>query len=285
MPSPWRMYERFRALLVDRLLTRARTIDTHHLQERVCRCTTRRSFPDGAQESTSTRPVRNPYKGLRPFAEQDAGDFCGRDALVADLVSALTEGARIGRARWPLGKWQVQRGHGLGDPRVCGTVLLWVRRAGPRRRMVPAHHPSTPWTQPVGTSPGDADLLLVIDQFEELFTLTDETSRAASCTFSRHRPSPSRASGRLTLRADFYDRPLLDPEFGPVFTAGRRDAHAMSAGNGSARSSGRPTGRTSGSSPPDGRARGGSAAQPGSLPLLQYALTELFERSGGGADG
>ena len=35
-------------------------------------------------------PARNPYKGLRPFGELDAEDFFGRDALVRDLVSALS---------------------------------------------------------------------------------------------------------------------------------------------------------------------------------------------------
>ena len=39
--------------------------------------------------------VRNPYKGLRAFREEDSGDFFGRDALVAQVATALHDGARL----------------------------------------------------------------------------------------------------------------------------------------------------------------------------------------------
>ena len=38
---------------------------------------------------------RNPYKGLRPFAEEDAADFFGRDDLVDRLLGALREGSHL----------------------------------------------------------------------------------------------------------------------------------------------------------------------------------------------
>ena len=39
--------------------------------------------------------LRNSYKGLRPFGAADAGDFFGRDDLVADVLGRLEAGARF----------------------------------------------------------------------------------------------------------------------------------------------------------------------------------------------
>jgi hypothetical protein len=44
-------------------------------------------------------PIRNPYKGLRPFAEEDADDFFGRDRLVEALLEALAMRRRVRTAR------------------------------------------------------------------------------------------------------------------------------------------------------------------------------------------
>jgi DNA-binding SARP family transcriptional activator len=52
--------------------------------------------PEPVPGSTpSTAPVRNPYKGLRPFGEEDADDFFGRESLVAELVAAVGAGTRL----------------------------------------------------------------------------------------------------------------------------------------------------------------------------------------------
>ena len=40
-------------------------------------------------------PVRNPFKGLRPFREEDAADFFGREALVDQMIDRLRGGARL----------------------------------------------------------------------------------------------------------------------------------------------------------------------------------------------
>ena len=49
------------------------------------------------QVSTIRQPARNPYKGLRPFGEDDAGDFFGRDALVGTMLDSCTADAGC----WP----------------------------------------------------------------------------------------------------------------------------------------------------------------------------------------
>ena len=41
------------------------------------------------------QPARNPYKGLRPYREDDAGDFFGRDALVGTMLEQLHSGRRL----------------------------------------------------------------------------------------------------------------------------------------------------------------------------------------------
>ncbi len=73
------------------------------------------------------------------------------------------------------------------------------------RRILPADH---------------TELVLLIDQFEEIFTLVhDEAERALflrSLLVAVTRPR-SRLRVILTLRADFYDRPLLYSGFGELF--------------------------------------------------------------------
>ena len=71
--------------------------------------------------------------------------------------------------------------------------------------------------------PARSELLLVVDQFEELFTLTadEETRRRflAGLTALADDPhSPARVL--VTLRADFFDHPLRYPEFGELLRAG-----------------------------------------------------------------
>ena len=58
--------------------------------------------------------------------------------------------------------------------------------------------------------PGDGQLLLVVDQFEELFTLASEQDQRAFLDGVMHAVSApdSRLRVVATLRADFYDRPL-----------------------------------------------------------------------------
>ena len=128
--------------------------------------------------------------------------------------------------------------------------------------------------------PANTRLLLVIDQFEELFTLThDEMARsrllAALVSLAYDERSDTRVV--LTLRADFFDRPLQYPEFGELLKRGivaltiPTDDELIDAIE-------RPA-EVVGASwepglPQQILADVGQA--PGTLPLLQYALTELF---------
>jgi hypothetical protein len=129
------------------------------------------------------------------------------------------------------------------------------------------------------------ELVLVIDQFEELFTLvTDEAERALflSSLVTAVLDERSRVRVIITLRADFTDRPLRYVDFGELLQ--RRSEFVLPltpdelerAITGPARRIGL-------------RLESGLAAtmirevndQPGALPLLQYALTELYEKREG----
>ena len=70
--------------------------------------------------------------------------------------------------------------------------------------------------------PGEADVTIVIDQLEELFTLTDdETERTdfLECVRVAWVDPDSRVRVIATLRADFYDRPLVYPRFGRLLAS------------------------------------------------------------------
>ncbi len=155
------------------------------------------------ETAPSTRPadIRNPYKGLRPFTEADAHDFFGRSELTARLLGRLAETGRDARFLGVVGpsgagKSSVVRAGmvpairqgALGDPQECFVA-----------EMFPGTHPIDELEQAlvrVGTHPASrlhdvldrssrglldaldlvlpapAILVLVVDQFEEVFTLT-----------------------------------------------------------------------------------------------------------------
>ena len=62
---------------------------------------------------------------------------------------------------------------------------------------------------------GHNKLLIVVDQFEELFTMVDdaEARRFLDAVSSITSAGPQ-VHLMVTLRADFYDRPLADPVSG-----------------------------------------------------------------------
>ena len=130
-----------------------------------------------------------------------------------------------------------------------------------------------------------SEVVLVIDQFEELFTLTtNERERELfleSCAW-RPRTRGSRLRVVVTLRADFYDRPLVYPRFGELLAARTEAVPPMTPDE--LEQAIRAPAEQEGVRPEPGLVAemiADVAHQPGALPLLQYALTELFERRDG----
>ena len=131
--------------------------------------------------------------------------------------------------------------------------------------------------------PEGGQLLLVVDQFEELFTLSPEAEQRAFLEAITHALTvpDSRLRVVATLRADYYDRPLAVQPFG-VARPGRdgddpRDAAGRGrGGRGRAGAACRPHASSAPWPPSWSRSL---ATEPAALPALQFVLFELAERS------
>ena len=129
------------------------------------------------------------------------------------------------------------------------------------------------------------EVLLVIDQFEELFSsaVSEADRRRFLDALTTVATSEGRVRAVLTLRADYFDHPLSSPDFAAVFRD-RIVAIGPPTVDGLARAVAQPAIRAGVSLEPglttriidDGRGQPAAA-----LPLLQFALTELFERRDG----
>ena len=255
--------------------------------------------------------VPNPYKGLRAFEEGDAPDFFGREELVKQLVD------RLGETRF----LAVVGPSGSGKSSVVRAGLLPALRGGAISGsqewriadMFPGAHPldgleaallkACPDPPPslmeqlehdehglhravLRLLPSDrSEIVLVIDQFEEVFTLVeDEAVRAHFLGSLEAAATDPRGRIRIvaTLRADFYDRPLRYRGFADLFKSRVEAVVPLSAQELERAISG-PAKRVDVSLEPGLVAAmlADVAEEPGALPLMEYALTELFERREG----
>ncbi|HEY3427954.1 MAG TPA: BMP family ABC transporter substrate-binding protein, partial [Acidimicrobiia bacterium] len=128
------------------------------------------------------------------------------------------------------------------------------------------------------------ELLLFVDQFEELFTHSTERERRSFLDSLVTAVTDTRSPLRvvLTLRADFYDRPLLSHRFAPVFASSVVNVLPLTPAELEAAIL-EPAAGVNVNVQPQLLARlmadVGEEAQ--ALPLLQYTLTELFDRRQG----
>jgi WD40 repeat protein/DNA-binding SARP family transcriptional activator len=269
--------------------------------------------PSAEPTRAPAREVANPYKGLRAFDEPDAPDFFGRERMTQRLLARLaaeTEGSRLLAVVGPSGSGK--------SSLVCAGLLPALRRGALPgsdawfvTSLVPGARPfeeleaallRVAIDPPVGLAeqlqrdergllravgrilpPDDStELVLVVDQLEELFTLTGRESERSAFLGALAQATTDRESRLrviLTLRADFYDRPLLDPRFGPLL-AERTEAITPLVPDELERAIVGPADRVGVSLEPSLVAEmvADVAHQPGALPLLQYSLTELFGR-------
>ncbi len=264
----------------------------------------------GAQELAQ---LENPYKGLRAFAEVDAEHFYGRATLIQELFTQLSAPSDLARFLAIVGP------SGSGKSSVAKAGLIPALRRGglPGSEnwfildFTPGAHPweeletallriavNPPETLLNQLQDGDrgllrtvrrvlpdddnVELVLIIDQFEELFTLVaDEAVREQffNGLVMAVLDKRSRLRVILTLRADFYDRPLQYVDFGDLLRQRTVSVLPMTPDE-LERAITQPALQTGIHLEP-GLAEAiihDVGDQPGSLPLLQYALTELFEQ-------
>jgi WD40 repeat protein/serine/threonine protein kinase/energy-coupling factor transporter ATP-binding protein EcfA2 len=259
-------------------------------------------------------PVQNPYKGLRAFQEADAVDFYGRDDLTKQLLARLTENVPYQRFLAVIGP----SGSGKSSVVRAGVIPALRRGELPGAEkwfiadMIPGAHPfeeleedllrvavtpppnlrellkadETALDRVVSEILPDAgEFLIFIDQFEEIFTaVADEDERAnflASLVNAVSNPN-GRLRVVVSMRADFYDRPLQYAEFGALLR--ERTAVVLPLTREELKAAiTLPAGRAG------LRLESGLADailedvrdQPGVLPLLQFALSELYENRDG----
>ena len=265
---------------------------------------------------TRTAPVaieiRNPYEGLRAFQQTDNGDFFGREALTEQIVETLQQHRLVA----------VVGPSGSGKSSVVKAGVLPMLRSGSVAgwdtwffsEMVPgtrpfeeleaallrvAVNPPATLLEQLRTDDhgllravkrilpeGDTELVLVIDQFEEIFShVTDKEMRKQFLAGLRAAAADVRSRLRIiiTLRADFFDQPLLYPEFADLLKAGLVPVTPLS-GDELERAIIEPGHQAGISFDPGlvGDIVSNVSDQPGALPLLQYALSELYERRDNG---
>ncbi len=201
---------------------------------------------DTSEEFIPTEDIPNPYKGLRAFQEADTLNFFGRRVLVTKLLRRMSETGGFTRFLAVVGP----SGSGKSSVVKAGLMPALRRGAMPNSdrwyyiEMVPGNDPFEELeTALVGISvdpPSNmrqrlkssgfglldvsqqilaqedrsVELFIFIDQFEEVFTMA-ESEEAIELFLENLYTAINSPESRLriviTLRADFYDRPLLRP--------------------------------------------------------------------------
>ena len=251
------------------------------------------------------RWIENPYLGLRAFREADHARFFGQEQLVERLLARVLDSTNFTAVVGPSGSGK--------SSAVQAGLIPRIRQDHPNiaiALMQPGAHPfsaldaalaatSTTATRSFATilaepnglvgcasemlQDGRNKLLIVVDQFEELFTMVDdaEARRFLDAVSSIASAGPQ-VHLMVTLRADFYDRPLADPVFGQLFAENVITVVALGPSQLEAAAT-LPARQLDITVEPRlvGRLIADVAAQPNALPLFQYALTELFDARSG----
>lgn len=217
---------------------------------------------------------RCPFRGLTPFGPEDHAFFFGRDALITTLRDRLAD--------YPFLPVLGPSGSGKSSVVLAGLIPE-LKRAEPLLRWIYM----TPGNDPVARLEGaldqseEAPRLLVVDQFEELFTLNPERTRRQAFA-DRLLELAQTMRIVLTMRADFWGECASYPALKAAMQAHQELIGPMNqqelreAIDKQARSVGL-------------RFEADLAAiildevsdEPGAMPLLQHALLELWQRRHG----
>jgi Trypsin-like peptidase domain len=211
-----------------------------------------------------------PYRGLRPFGEEQAGVFFGREAEIGRLADAVARNAVVAVAGPSgAGKSSLVRAGLLPRLRASGTPVVDLR----------ADPASGPASRLEGCPPGS---VVVIDQFEELAAVDPGGARDVLDQVLRVTEGGA-ARAVITVRWAALDE-IAGPELmgvlergtvlvGPMGRSELRDAIVG------------PAERSPGLAFEPGlvdRILDDAGAEPGRLPLVQSLLTDLWDQREGG---
>ncbi|MFC4081992.1 nSTAND1 domain-containing NTPase [Amycolatopsis samaneae] len=193
-----------------------------------------------------------PYVGLAAFQPEDAERFHGREALVRDLVGGVAKHRLL----------VVSGASGAGKSSLLRAGLVAGARASgePVLLMTPGRHPLQECAIALAVASGESavalcaelrddegalrlrarqlvagrggDLLVVVDQFEEVFTRCQdpgERARFVEALISATRSEESRVRVVLGIRIDFRDRCSTYPELERAWRDARLSVGPMTA--------------------------------------------------------
>jgi WD40 repeat protein/DNA-binding SARP family transcriptional activator len=280
--------------------------EAHTLRER----NHHRTEPD--QSGRSVHSV-TPYVGLRAFQRTDADLFFGRDGDVQEVLTRLQRSgivavvgpSGVGKSSMVLAGLLPALERGaipdsdtwvpvLATPGAAPVKALAVRLAELAPDRFPGDLASRLQQDPealhsvvqelLADQPAGARVLLVIDQLEELFTLgdRDQAARLVAQLTAATRRLDSRVVVVVTLRADFYDQAAAVPGLARLLSSSQFVVPPLQ-GDQVAEVIRQPA-QQSGTTLESGllaRIIADFAGRPGTLPLLQHLLWELWQHRTG----
>jgi WD40 repeat protein/transcriptional regulator with XRE-family HTH domain len=193
-------------------------------------------------------PGPAPYRGLLSFQIEDADWFFGRDALTTHLIDRLNSlsaaggGIQVVVGASGSGKSSLLRAGlipALRAGRLSGTSdwtpLLFVPGVHPAReladRLAQLPGPAVETDAAPGRPSAPAGLLVVVDQFEEVFTtcVDEDEQRAFIAALTALATDRGRTLVVLGLRADFYAHALRHPQLLAALDHGQLTVGPMNA--------------------------------------------------------
>jgi WD40 repeat protein/transcriptional regulator with XRE-family HTH domain len=264
---------------------------------------------------------QSPYKGLAFFNEEDAALFVGREALAAKLVGRLSQLAIEGGEASPRflavvgasgsGKSSLLRAGMLPEVRRNRLFADWqihvlTPTARPLESLAASLTRDEPSVAAIATLTDDlgreprslhfyarrklepskgSRLMIVVDQFEELFTLcraSDERQAFVDALLGAASEPEGPVAVLIALRADFYSHSAAYPALREALSANQEYIGAMTADE-LRRAIEEPARRGRWELEPGlaDQLLHDVGREPGALPLLSHALLETWERRHG----
>lgn len=176
-----------------------------------------------AEPRTESEDAAAPYRGLARFEPGDADLFFGRDGLT-DRLLALTRSRRFSAVFGPSGSGKSSLLRAGLIPRLRNPDQATPQPAA-LRVLTPGEHPLRTHEQRLAPKVGDGDTWLIVDQFEELYTLChDPAERDQFIDRLLTATAPgSRLRVVIAVRADFLGRCAEHP----ALTAALQDATVL----------------------------------------------------------